>query len=113
MVNSLDKGFCEMRVRIFRPSISVTQSAGSSAPQVWRIEPELGPRAPEPLMGWIAADDPFASMRGRLAFPSCAEAEAFAHKQGWATSIEAPNEKKFVPRNYLENFNPDRRRDGR
>ncbi len=102
-----------MRVRILKPSVSVTQSACGCREQAWLIEPELEtPRAPEPLMGWIAADDSLSSLRGRLRFSSREEAESFARKQGWTVMIEEPNERRVVPRSYLDNFNPDRRRDG-
>jgi len=102
-----------MRVRIFKPSVSVMQSACGCKGRPWLLEPERGPRAPEPLMGWIAADDPYSAMAGRLRFASQEEAVAFAEKQNWDFVCEEPNERRFVPRNYLENFNPDRRRDGR
>lgn len=103
-----------MRVRIFKPSVSVTQSSCGCQGRSWRVEPVLeSPRVPEPLMGWTSAEDSTASMAGRLRFPSEAEAVSFARKQGWEIAIETPNEKRFVPKSYLDNFDPDRRRDGR
>lgn len=103
-----------MRVRILKPSVSATQSSCGCQGRRWQIEPELEtPRAREPLMGWVAADDPFSSLAGRLSFASREEAESFARRQGWDFTTDPANERRIGPRNYLENFNPDRRRDGR
>jgi len=90
------------------------QSSCGCQGRVWRVEPELeAPRLREPLMGWTSAADPFSCMAGRLRFASEAEAVAFARKQGWEIATETPNERRIVPKSYLDNFDPDRRRDGR
>lgn len=103
-----------MRVRIFKPSVSVTQSSCCCVGRRWKIEPEKESRRQrEPLMGWVAADDPFSCMASRLFFETREEAENFARKQGWDFDSDPARERRIGPRNYLENFNPDRRRDGR
>ncbi len=103
-----------MRVRIFKPSISVMQSSYGCDTGAWRIEPEMEtPRETEPLMGWVSAADPLSAMAGRLRFDTEAEAVAFAHKRGWQLVVERPNAQRVVPKSYVDNFNPDRRRDGR
>lgn len=102
-----------MRVRIYKPSSSVTQSACGCAGG-WLIEPEAsGARLREPLMGWMAAEDASSCMKGRLRFASEEEAVAFARRRGWEIRVQTPAARRVVPKNYTDNFNPDRRRDGR
>ncbi len=103
-----------MRVRIFKPSVSATQSFCGCKGRRWQIEMAFeSPRVREPFMGWVAARDPFSSMLGRLRFDTAEDAQRFAHQQGWDSVIDSPNERFVDPRSYMENFNPDRRRDGR
>lgn len=93
-----------MRVRIFRPAKSAAQSGRAKTHQ-WFIEPELlTSRVPEPLMGWVSAEDTFSELRRRLRFSSREEAVAFANRRGWVSVIEEPSERRIVPRNYLDNF---------
>lgn len=93
-----------MRVRIFKPAKSAMQS-GRGKTHTWLVEPELvTPRVPEPLMGWVSADDTLSELKRRLRFNSREEALAFAHKQGWETVVEEPGERRITPRNYLDNF---------
>ena len=97
-------GISSMRVRLYRPAKSAMQS-GRGRSHTWLIEPELlTPRMPEPLMGWISADDTFSELRRRLQFNSCEEAMDFARRQGWEAVIEEPAERRVTPRNYLDNF---------
>lgn len=101
-----------MRVRILKPCKSAMQSAGGEAG--WLVQPvRETPVAREPLMGWVSADDPLSSLTGRLKFPTQEAAVAFARRRGWAVEIVPVNERVVVPKNYVDNFNPDRRRDGR
>lgn len=102
-----------MRVRIYRPAKSATQSR-CGCDKRWVIEPVLtSPRTIEPFMGWVSAGDPLSSMAKRLTFATSGEALTFARSRGWDFEIERPNERKITPKNYTDNFNPDRRRTGR
>lgn len=102
-----------MRVRIKKPAKSTTQSA-SGCTDLWVIEPILEtPRLPEPLMGWTSAEDPLSTLAGRLRFETQGEAVTFARSRGWDYVVDQPNEHRVRPKNYVDNFNPDRRRDGR
>lgn len=93
-----------MRVRIYRPAKSAAQS-GRAKTKEWLLEPELAtPRVPEPLMGWVSAEDTLSELRRRLRFHSREEAVAFANRQGWEAVIEEPEERRITPRNYLDNF---------
>ena len=82
-----------MRVRIYQPAKSATQS-GRGRARGWLLEPELATaRLPEPLMGWLSAGDTYGELKGRLRFATQAEAEAFAAKNGWenpGSSCPAP-----------------------
>ncbi len=103
-----------MRVRILKPSVSVMQSSCGCGKGAWRIEPELEtPRVIEPLMGWVSAADPLSAMAGRLRFDTEEEAVTFARKRGWELVVETSNIRHVVPKSYVDQFNPDRRRDGR
>ncbi len=54
------------------------------------------------LMGWQASSD---FMQGtRLNFRSKEEAIAFVEKQGWEYFVQEPNERKFMPKAYANNF---------
>jgi hypothetical protein len=93
-----------MRVRIFQPSKSATQS-GRAQTAEWLIEPELvTARTPDPVMGWASAGDTLGELRGRLKFENEQEAISFAEKQGWEFSVIKPKARIVQPRNYLDNF---------
>jgi hypothetical protein len=93
-----------MHVRIHKPAKSSMQS-GRGGLDEWRIEPAPAtPRTPEPLMGWVSADDTLTELCGRLRFRSPEEAASFARRQGWEFIIEIPAERRVRPRNYLDNF---------
>jgi hypothetical protein len=93
-----------MRVRIYQPAKTAMQS-GRAATKEWLIEPELtSSRVPEPLMGWVSANDTLIELNGKLQFANVEEAQAFAEKQGWDYAIAYPKKRRVVPRNYLDNF---------
>jgi len=97
-------GHFPMRVRIHKPPKNAMQS-GRAGTDEWRIAPVLAtPRTPEPLMGWVSADDTFTELFYRLRFDTAEEAVAFAQRNGWEFEIEAPAERRVRPRNYLDNF---------
>ncbi|MDE1901582.1 MAG: ETC complex I subunit [Alphaproteobacteria bacterium] len=93
-----------MRVRVFKPAKTATQS-GRARTHQWQVEPEIvTPRAPDPIMGWASAGDTLAELRGRLRFPTLEDALAFVKAKGWDAVIEEPAERRVRPRNYLDNF---------
>ena len=93
-----------MDVRIYQPAKSAMQS-GRGGMSEWRIAPRLATaRKPEPLMGWVSAEDTFSELQGRLRFHSPEEAAAFARRNGWTYEIEKPEERQIQPRNYQDNF---------
>ncbi len=93
-----------MRVRVFKPAKSAAQS-GRGKTREWVIEPEIvTPRAPEPIMGWASSADTLGELKGRLRFPSQADALAFVRQKSWEAVIEEPAERRIQPRNYLDNF---------
>lgn len=101
-----------MRVKIYSPARTAMQSRPTAG--LWVIEPVLPtPRVKEPIRGWTKADDPFSCLRGRLTFATSGEALTFARQRGWDYHLDEPNERRVVPKSYLDNFNPDRRRNGR
>ncbi|MFA5041103.1 MAG: NADH dehydrogenase ubiquinone Fe-S protein 4 [Bdellovibrionales bacterium] len=100
-----------MRVRVYRPAKSASQSGYALAHQ-WVIEAENAtPRVPEHIMGWSSARDTFSCLRGRLRFPSQDDAIAFAKGNGWSVIMNEPQERTFRPRTYAQNFRIQRPQD--
>ena len=100
-----------MRVRIYCPAKSASQS-GRSKTQEWLLEFEtLTSRAPEPVMGWASAGDTLGELTNRLRFPIKEDAIAFAVRQGWDCIVEEPAERRILPRSYLDNFRAVRPQD--
>ena len=94
-------------VRIYPQSKSQTQS-GLSGADVWMLEPELpSARRPEPVMGWMAADDTLSQLR--VEFPDRNAAEQFAKSNGWRYTVTEQQKRKVKPRNYGQNhtYDPD------
>lgn len=93
-----------MRVRIYSPAKSATQS-GQALSYHWVVETEPAtPRIPDPIMGWSSANDPFSELRGRLKFATEKDALAFVKNKGWEIVGAEPNERQVQPRTYLDNF---------
>ncbi|MGE4351301.1 MAG: NADH dehydrogenase ubiquinone Fe-S protein 4 [Bdellovibrionales bacterium] len=102
-----------MRVRIYQPAKPAMQSH-CSCDKRWIVEPLLAlQREIDPVMGWVQADDPLSTLFHRLTFATSGEALTFVRSRGWDYDLELPNERRVVPKNYLDNFNPDRRGRGR
>ncbi|KAL4874120.1 hypothetical protein BDV12DRAFT_159114 [Aspergillus spectabilis] len=91
-------------VRIYRPSKPATQS-GDWHSHHWRMDWDIlqkGHRWENPLMGWQSSAD---GMQGTtLNFKSKEDAILFAQKQGYEYFVQEPNERKFVPKAYANNF---------
>jgi hypothetical protein len=100
-----------MRVRIYRPAKSSSQS-GRAKTHTWLLEPEiLTSRTPEPIMGWSSAGDTLGELANKLHFPMKEDAIAFATRNGWDYFVEEPAERRIKPRNYLDNFRTTRPQD--
>jgi hypothetical protein len=95
-----------MQVRIYQPAKTATQS-GRARTKRWQLEYEIEtPRRAEPLMGWISSGDTLNQVR--LGFDTREEAVAFAERKGWTYAVQEPHERRVRPRNYADNFRPDR-----
>lgn len=91
-----------MKARIFKPAKNAMQSGLGNTGQ-WVLEYELEtPRKPEPIMGWTAAGDTLNQVR--MKFFSREAAIAFAESRGMAYTVGTEQERKIVPRSYLDNF---------
>lgn len=87
--------------KIYQPSKTTMQSG--RAKNKWVLEYEqVGKRAPEPLMGWIAAPD--TRNQVRLQFATQEEAIAYAEKHKLRYSLGKPVTRKLKGRTYLDNF---------
>ncbi|KAF2473937.1 NADH-ubiquinone oxidoreductase-like protein 21 kDa subunit [Lindgomyces ingoldianus] len=91
-------------VRIYRPTKAATQS-GDWHSHHWLMDWDplpKGHRWENPLMGWQSSAD---FMQGhRIQFKTKEDAIIFANKQGYEYFIQEPNERKFVPKAYANNF---------
>jgi hypothetical protein len=95
-----------MKVRIFHPSKTAMQS-GRGQLNKWLLEYEIEtPRRAEPLMGWISSGDTLNQVR--LHFDTKEDAVAFAERKGWDYSFQEAQVRRVRPRNYADNFRPDR-----
>ncbi|OQE19076.1 hypothetical protein PENSTE_c016G05441 [Penicillium steckii] len=91
-------------VRIYRPAKPASQS-GTWHSHHWRMDWDIlqkGHRWENPLMGWQSSAD---GMQGtNIKFKSKEDAIAFAQKQGYEYFVQEPNERRFVPKAYANNF---------
>jgi ETC complex I subunit conserved region len=95
-----------MKVRIYQPSKNAMQS-GRGKTHDWLLEYEIEtPRRPEPLMGWISSGDTLNQVR--LKFEKKEDAIAFAERKGWDYTVQEAHARRIRPRNYADNFRPDR-----
>ncbi|KAF2188179.1 NADH-ubiquinone oxidoreductase-like protein 21 kDa subunit [Zopfia rhizophila CBS 207.26] len=91
-------------VRIYRPTKAATQS-GDWHSHHWLMDWDplpKGHRWENPLMGWQSSAD---FVQGhRIQFRSKEDAINFANKQGYEYFVQEPNERKFIPKAYANNF---------
>ncbi|KAJ0118948.1 hypothetical protein J7T55_013204 [Diaporthe amygdali] len=91
-------------VRIYKQAKPATQS-GDWQSKKWRMDWDVlpkGHRWENPLMGWQSSGD---YMQGtHLSFKSKEDAVHFAEKQGYEYFVQEPNERKFTPKAYANNF---------
>ena len=91
-----------MRARIYQPPQNAMQS-GRAATHEWVLEfVPSSPRRPDPLMGWSGSAD--TQTQVRLRFDTRDEAVAYADKNGLGYEVELPQERKFRPKAYADNF---------
>jgi hypothetical protein len=91
-----------LRARIFRQPKSAMQS-GFAGTQEWVLDFEsTEARRADPLMGWSGSSDTQAQLR--LRFDTREEAVAYAEKEGLNFVVELPQERKFKPKAYADNF---------
>ena len=82
--------------------------SGRAGTAHWVLEFEpSGPRAADPLMGWIGSADTQSQVR--LSFPTQEEAVAYADRNGLAYDLELPQARKVTPKAYADNFRFSRR----
>ncbi|KAF1994809.1 NADH-ubiquinone oxidoreductase-like protein 21 kDa subunit [Amniculicola lignicola CBS 123094] len=91
-------------VRIYKPTKTATQS-GDWHSHHWLMDWDplsRGHRWENPLMGWQSSAD---FMNGhRIQFKSKEDAIDFANKQGYEYFVQEPQQRKFVPKAYANNF---------
>ncbi|OAP62637.1 hypothetical protein AYL99_01864 [Fonsecaea erecta] len=91
-------------VRIYKPVKPATQS-GTWGSHAWRMDWDVlgkGHRWENPLMGWQSSGD---FMQGtKVNFKTKEDAIAFAEKQGYEWYVQEPQERRFVPKAYANNF---------
>ena len=97
-------GLTQVSGRIYRPAKTATQS-GDWHGHHWRMDWDIlqkGHRWENPLMGWQSSAD---FLQGtHLNFKSREDAVHFAQKQGYEHFVQEPNERRFVPKAYANNF---------
>ena len=89
---------------IFRPTKTATQS-GDWHGHHWQKDWDplgKGYRWENPLIGWQSSAD--FQQGERLSFKSKDDAIRFAEKQGYEYFVQEPNERRFVPKAYANNF---------
>ncbi len=92
----------EVVARIHRPGRAATQS-GRARAREWILEFEPRRKTEvEPLMGWIACDDPLQQIT--LRFPDRESAVRFARRHGWRHTVDEPLEHPRRTHSYAENF---------
>ena len=92
--------------RIYLPAKTAMQS-GTAETRKWRLDYEqASPRRPDPLMGWISAEDTLNQVH--LRFDTLEEAVAFATRKGLDYVVVEPHERTLKPKSYAENFRYDR-----
>src|SRR3954470_17338101 len=91
-----------MKAKIYKPVKNAMQSGRANTGE-WVLEYELEtPRRPEPLMGWVAANDTLNQVR--LKFLTKDAAVAFAEKEGLEYTVNETHARKVKPQSYLDNF---------
>ncbi|HEB79935.1 MAG TPA: ETC complex I subunit [Rhodospirillales bacterium] len=90
------------QARIRQPAPNAMQTGPSSARQ-WVLDYDPGaPKEIDPLMGWVGSADTQSQVR--LKFRGKSQAVAYAKRKGLSYRLEEPNERRFIIKNYADNF---------
>ena len=96
-----------MTARIYRPAPNAMQSGKGKSKQ-WVLVHELdSQRDIDPLMGYTTSTD--TRQQVRLSFDTLELAEAYAHKNGIAYSVQPAHEATPKRQSYPDNFRSDRK----
>ncbi|AKR55675.1 hypothetical protein GCM10011321_10410 [Youhaiella tibetensis] len=96
-----------MTARIYRPAPNAMQSGrGKSKQWVLVFEP-ASPREIEPLMGYTSSGDTRTQVR--LEFDTLELAEAYAHRNGIAYTVQPAHQATPKRNSYPDNFRSDRK----
>ena len=83
--------------------------SGRAKTREWVLDYEPAtPRTPDPLMGWSSAGDTLNEIS--LRFDTLKEAIDFATKGGLDYAVTEPQQPRFKPKSYADNFRYDRPR---
>ena len=95
-----------MKVKIYKPYKTATQS-GLSKFKHWIIEfPKDNNLGPEPLMGWQKSDNTYKQVQ--LKFDSLKQALLYVEKKKIDYILIKEKEKKFKKKSYSDNFKYNR-----
>ena len=93
-------------VKIYRPTKNAMQS-GRANLRRWVLEYDaLSVKKADSLMGWNGSDDTKSQLKMR--FDSKEDAIAYAERKSLDYRVEEPKERIIQPKNYSENFSPNR-----
>jgi len=96
------------QARIYRPTKTAMQM-GRAKTRKWVLDYEPAtPRLPDPLMGWSSAADTLNEIH--LRFDTLEEAIEFATRRGLDYVVAEPQQPRFKPKSYADNFRYDRPR---
>jgi hypothetical protein len=91
-----------IEVKIYRPARTAMQS-GRAKTHDWLMEFVSGePKRIDGLMGWSGSADTRSQVQMR--FATLEEAIAHARRQGYAYTVDEPQERAVRPKSYAENF---------
>jgi hypothetical protein len=91
-----------MAARIYQRPKNAMQS-GRARTDEWVLEFERSEaQRPDPLMGWAGSGDTQAQVS--LSFPSCDDAQAYAHKYGIPAKVHPTPPRRLKLQAYADNF---------
>ena len=94
------------KVRIYRPAKNAMQSGRANTRQ-WIVESTpASAKEIDSLMGWTGSSDMDSQVK--LRFASKEDAVAYADRNNLIYEIDEPKERKLHPKNYSDNFSPNR-----
>lgn len=91
-----------MKVRIYQPSKTPTQSGKKQKPWTIEIVQDENYKAIDSVMGWTSSQNTLAQLK--LQFQNAEDATKYAKSKGWEYEIIKPKEAKIPKKSYAENF---------